>query len=139
LEYLAGSFVTLTIIFVLNRLLSKKLNETKVFKPRVSQSYLYQFLASYVESGISKEQKSQSSEFLNKKYVKVVVLENEAYWIHDNQLFVADYHDGEVDRLSAKQVDTFSMSSKELEKTRYVVDKLTEGNNENSGSGDKSF
>ena len=135
MEYLIGSALTFFMIYLLSKSFSSKALKVQKLKPKISQSYLYQFLSSYVEKDFSLDRPRQSSDFLNRQYVKVVVLEDRAYWIHQNQLYTAHYEDGEVDRMSAEQVDTFSMSPSELEKTKYVVDKLTEGKSEDSDSG----
>jgi hypothetical protein len=80
---------------------------------------------------------TQSQKYIENTYVKVMIVDEEAYWIKDNRLFVAKMNEGEVDKESTREVDTMSMSKVQLEKTMFVVEKLTEGENDTGNSGDK--
>jgi hypothetical protein len=123
----------LLIIVVLNRLFSKNLSKNKPIDIKISQSYLYKFLAEYEKFDIEPLPKQQSLEYLKRQYVKVMIVEQEAYWIKDNQLYVANVVDDEVDSSTTRQVDTISMDKVELEKTMFVVQKLTEGKDNDFG------
>jgi hypothetical protein len=57
-----------------------------------------------------------------------MIVENEAYWIKDNQLYVADFDNGNINSDSTREVDTMAMSAVELEKTMFIVEKLSEDN-----------
>lgn len=71
--------------------------------------------------------KTQASEFIAKNSTRILVLADQAYWIKDNALYVANFTDRGVDSESAKVVDTMAMDDVELKKIIYVIDKLTEG------------
>jgi hypothetical protein len=126
LEYLIGSLATLFSIVTVNFLLRKK-QEDVPLKIKASQSYLYKLLSdiSYREMEKANKEK-QSDKYLNRHSVKVMILEDKAYWIRDNQLYVAEYHDGKIDNHSTKEVDTINMDRVELERTMFVVEKLAE-------------
>lgn len=136
MEYILGSIVTLASVVVLNRLLRKSLAQNN-FKFQLTQSYLFKLLSEY--NNFDKEdvlQDTQAFNHVKNQYVKVMIFDKEAYWIKDNQLYVADFINGEVDSSTTRQVDTMSMSKVELERTMFVVEKLSEGDaNDNSGSG----
>jgi hypothetical protein len=134
-EYLLGALVTLFSIVVLNRMFSRQIKQSGKLQMQVSQSYIHNFLKNYEEFSLSNEEETQSSKFIRNQHVKVMIVEDEAYWIHNNQLYVAMYKDGEVDDLSTEKVDTMSMDSVQLEKTMFIVEKLTEGKNDSSSSG----
>jgi hypothetical protein len=128
MEYLLGSVVTLLCVIVLNLFIRA---EAKKPMPRLqnTQSYLYKLMADLTFREAEKSQKlRQSDKYLQKDTVKVMIVEDKAYWIKDNQLFVADFVDGEVDKYSTRQVDTMGMNNVELERTMFVVEKLTEEN-----------
>ena len=60
-------------------------------------------------------------------YTRVVFVENQAYWIKNNTLFVADMDEGMVDEDTTREVDTMGMNKVQLEKVIHIVDALTEG------------
>lgn len=126
MEYLLGSLVTLATIVVINNIISKRLKQ-KPIKIKRSQSYLYEILSEIAFKEMNKEAKErQSDKYLNKDAVKVMIVEDKAYWIKDNQLYVAHYESGRIDNYSAEKVDTMSMSKVELERTMFIVEKLAE-------------
>lgn len=126
MEYLLGSLITLISITVINFIVRQR-DEPKKIKVKNSQSYLYQLLSEIAYHDMERSKKErQSDKFLNKDSVKVMIVENKAYWIKDNQLYVADYVNGDVDNYSITKVDTISMSQVELEKTMFIVEKLAE-------------
>jgi hypothetical protein len=135
MEYLLGALVTLFSVLMLNRMFSKQIRKDGRVTMPVTQSYLHNFLKGYEEISLSVQEDTQSSKFVKNQHVKVMIVENEAYWIHNNQLYVAMYKNGEVDDLSAEKVDTMSMDSVQLEKTMFIVERLTEGKDDSSSSG----
>jgi len=134
-EYLLGALVTLFSVVILNRMFSKKIREIHKFKMPVTQSFLYKFLSNYEDFDMTVIRDSQSAKYVQKQSLKVMIVEDEAYWIQNNQLYVARYEDGEVNNLTAEKVDTISMDSVQLEKTMFIVEKLTEGKNDSGSSG----
>lgn len=70
--------------------------------------------------------KTQSLDHYNKTSVKVIISNDQAYWIRDGQFFVADIIDGIIDQDSTKIVDTMSMDKIQLEHITFIVEKLTE-------------
>lgn len=135
MEYLLGALVTLFSVIILNRLFSKQIKKSAKMTLPVSQSYLHKFLSSYGTDSNKANLETQSAKFVRDQHVKVMIVEDEAYWIYNNQLYVARYENGEVNNLSAEKVDTISMNSVQLEKTMFIVEKLTEGKNDSSSSG----
>ena len=92
-------------------------------------------LLDYVPKEIHKKE-TQARKYMKQAWVRVVILDDNAYWIKDNALYVAELVDGAVDKESTKRVDTMSMNKVELDKTMFVVEKLREGRgDENSSSG----
>lgn len=127
MEYIIGSLVTLFTIFFVNRFIKKELDSNEPMSIRYSQSHIHNlidpFLPDNVELTLLKP--SQSTNYLEEIQTKILFVEDKAYWIKDGVFFVADAIDHQVDKESAKQVDTMSMSKVELEKIIFIVEKLT--------------
>lgn len=136
MEYILGSAITLVSIVILNRLLRSSLKENKL-NVKISQSYLYKLMSDYDNRENNKSfAETQSFKHIKNQYVRIMIVDTEAYWIRNNQLYVADFIDGEIDTESTKEVDTIAMDPVELKKTMFVVEKLTEGETDDlSGSG----
>ena len=126
MEYLLGSIITLISVVIVNNLVSNKLKRNTV-KIKRSQSYLYEILSEIAFKEMSKPEKvRQSNKYLDKDAVKVMIVEDKAYWIKNNQLYVAHCENGRIDNFSAEKVDTMSMTKVELERTMFIVEKLAE-------------
>lgn len=135
MEYLVGAMVAMAAMYFSNTMLSKKIQKEQ-FVIRRTQSYLYKLLTelSLVEN-IKQSKPKQSDKYLNRHHIKVMILEDKAYWIKDNQLYVADMIDGQVDGNSSREVDTIAMDHVELEHTMFVVEKLTEDDGDYRSAG----
>ncbi len=58
-----------------------------------------------------------------------------AYWISDNKVLEAPINeDGRIDFESALPIDTMGMDKVELDKISFIVDRLTEGNSNDSSN-----
>jgi hypothetical protein len=124
-EYFFGSVFTLVCFLVLRLALAHQNKKTVMVK--INQSYLYRLMSDIAMDELARSLKpKQSDKYLEKDMTKVMIVENKAYWIKNNQLFVAQVEDGKIDNYSAQQVDTMAMDSVELERTMFVVEKLTE-------------
>jgi hypothetical protein len=82
--------------------------------------------------------RTQSKMHHDKTNVKVIILDNQAYWIKDNIFYKAPLDGQSIDKESAEQVDTIHMDKVQLDKMLFIMDKLREGINDDSrGSGDR--
>lgn len=129
MEYLLGSIVTLASVILINKIARRTAERSKI-NFEITQSYLFKLLSEYNDRAI--EDKSppdtQSYKHIKNQYVRIMIVEDEAYWIKDNQLYVAKFEDGTIDTDSTTEVDTMSMSKVELEKTMFIVETLREEN-----------
>jgi len=134
MEYLIGSLLTF-IIMVVAAVLSRRREEPPVPWVKYSQTHIHQLIGPYLPSNraMLPQQKTQSSKHVESMYVRVVFLDNKAYFIKDNVFYEADVVDGDVDKASAKQVDTMAMDAIQLNKIKFIVAKLTEGKDNDSG------
>jgi len=140
MEYVVGAVLTLVIVATANRLITKKLKNEKRAVIRYSQSHIYSVIAPMMFgfNGPIPKRSTQSSNYHEEAYIRVVVVDGKAYWIKENTFFTADVVDGTVDKESTKEVDTMSMSDVELKKMLVIVETLREGDNNDSGSTGKS-
>jgi hypothetical protein len=135
----------MAVFYFLNRgrptSLQSKGHMPKIF---LSQAYIYNLIKPalpIMELLADKESKpTQSSVHEAKKFTTVLVLEDVAYWIKDNKVYSASILEDKIDGESTSVVDTMGMDEVELNKMIFIIDKLTEGaNNDRSDSGNKEF
>ena len=82
--------------------------------------------------------KSQSKNHYDNTNTKVIIFDNDAYWIKHNIFYKAPLVDQLIDKDAAEQVDTISMDKVQLDKMLFIMDKLREGINDDSrGSGNE--
>jgi hypothetical protein len=134
MEYLAGAFITLLGMAALAVFYFKNRKDLILGYGviRYSQSHIHEIIKRYIpdEAFEPKNTPSQSENHRKSVYTRVVFIENQAYWIRNNTLFVADMQEGMVDEESTREVDTMAMDKVQLEKVIYIVDALTEGEQE---------
>jgi hypothetical protein len=82
--------------------------------------------------------RSQSKNQYDKTNIKVIIFDNNAYWIKDNIFYKAPLVDQLINKEAAEQVDTIHMDKVQLDKMLFIMDKLREGIKDDSrGSGDE--
>jgi len=136
MEYLLGSFTTF--ILILCMFFIKK-EETKKQKltVRYSQSHIFELVQPLLPTMINKTIKKkmcQSTIYKKKTNVRVIIIEGMAYWVKDNIFYEASINNNGVDSATTKVVDTIGMDSVELDKMLFIMDKLREGLDDDSGS-----
>ena len=138
MEYFLGSVITLVSLFIFNRML-KKITSEKLNVPIFTQTAKVELLKNYLISVITKkpESKTQSRNHLKKNSMKAFFLGKDVYWIESGFLFTAKIIDNQIDESTKKRVDTYSIDKVELDKISFIVDKLTEGNKDDSGNSGK--
>jgi hypothetical protein len=128
--------LTITILLVLATYVFA--SRDKVNPNIVSQSMLLYRFNSGKKYSRRITNKTQSKRHYDKTNVKVIILDNEAYWIKDNIFYKAPIDGQAIDKESAEEVDTIHMDKVQLDKMLFIMDKLREGISDDSrGSGDK--
>jgi hypothetical protein len=139
MEYFLGSAITMIAMFVTTRLISYNKVNTKNNIPRYSQSHIHMLVLPLLPE-IKKYKKkmiTQSSKHEEKTNIRVVILENKAYFVSDGTFYCADMHGTEIDKASAILVDTIGMDKVQLDKMLFIMDQLRDGKKNDSGdSGD---
>jgi hypothetical protein len=73
----------------------------------------------------------------DKDALRVISLNDDAYWIEDNKVYTAKIIDGRIYDDSKNIVDMHSLNDVELDKMIFIIEKLTEGledDDRNSGN-----
>lgn len=79
----------------------------------------------FENKGMPEPKMSQMEKFNKNRVVDVAIVNNKAYWVHDNILYEAEIHQsGEILSDEAKPVDVINMPEKQLKKIIEVVDSL---------------
>ncbi|NBO78166.1 MAG: hypothetical protein EBV27_00680 [Actinobacteria bacterium] len=137
MEYFLGSITTLILFLLISKAVFKDLPEDKPVSIRYSQSHIHSLMSPLLPKNIKfNNKKTQSMNHYNKHNLRVIMIENSAYWVKDNVFYMADLVSGEVNPETTRVVDTMGMDSVELDKMLFIMDRLREGlDNDSGGTG----
>ena len=109
----------------------------KVFsKTLYRQSDMHRMLKYFFSLEITNNEKrpSQLTKRIEKDMIKVIVMENQAYWVSDNTFYVAKAFQGEVLPDTAEPVDIENMSRKDIDRMLFILDNLKNGKEKDDSS-----
>lgn len=137
MEYLIGAIVAVASYIVLLRYTKSLYEIESSYRVNYSQSHVYELVkpALDVLPDMSPTISTQSKAYLKNVYMKIMVVQDKAYWIKDNKFMVAEIIDGEIDKSNSQEVDTMNMDKVELDEMIFIVEKLREGDDDSRGSG----
>ena len=142
MQYLIASGLTLVVSWAI-LVIIKKRNNKKYLSLSYRQSDMHEILKYFFSLNVQEKDKplSQFQKRLDKSMLKVIVAEDQAYWVLDNVFYVADALDNQVDPETARPVNVENMSRLEMEKMLFILDSLKDGEVENdrSSSGNEGF
>jgi len=69
---------------------------------------------------------TQSAKHDKNVNIKVIIMDEQAYWIKNNKFYMADMSHGNVDKETTREVDTMTMNRVQLDKMMFIVDRLRE-------------
>lgn len=144
MEYLVGSIATMLGIFLIMRAVQNDQSKASsgAYRVTYNQSHVYRILRPYtiISSMLDQQKKvTQASEHEKSLYVRVMVVDDKAYWIKDNTFFTADMVDDNLDNSSTKTVDTMGMDDVQLKKMMFIVERLTDGSQDDRGNSGYSW
>jgi hypothetical protein len=61
-----------------------------------------------------------------------LIIEDHAYWVHDNMFYIADTVEGLVNPETVRPIDTNNMSNRDIDKMLFILDSLKDGNSDDS-------
>lgn len=78
---------------------------------------------------------SQHKNYIQNKTVKVITTpDRKAYWVKDNKFYWADVSEGDFNPDLGKEINTESLSKKEMDRLLFILDNLNKDNDNDSGS-----
>jgi hypothetical protein len=108
--------------------MSKKFSQNNDDLIRYSQSHIHYIIKDYIPKPTRPAlDRSQSLNHETKQHVKVIITEDKAYWIMNNNFYSANVVEGSIDKDSTSVVDTFSLDQEELDKMLFILDQLKNG------------
>ena len=117
-----------------------ELNRYKVSKTlknvRYSQSDIHQTIINFVPQKLNnkKEVESQSAKHASNTMIKIIVIDNKAYWVKDNVFYFAETNNGDIVDVTAKPVEISNMSKQDIDKMLFILDNLRKGKKDDSSS-----
>jgi hypothetical protein len=129
MEFLLGFILAIVTTLVFRFFIIKNINQSGSWSIKYSQTRMHEIIKNHIPEYEFelKAPITQSQNHRKSMYTRVVFVENQAYWIKNNTLFVADMEEGMVNEDTTREVDTMGMNKVQLEKVIHIVDALTEG------------
>lgn len=69
--------------------------------------------------------KSQLDRIRKNSIIRVAIIGDKAYWVHDNTFYETEIIDGYIDNDNAKPIDAFKLSDKEFVKLLTILDNIS--------------
>lgn len=134
MEYFLGSLITIIAMYFFGKRSIKFQRRTNPF--RYSQSHIHAIIKPLLDvvPPIHKNIITQATKHEKKINVKVIIIENNAYWVKDNLFYIANFTEDGIDPGSERVVDIMGMDKVELDKMLFIIDQLRSGEKDDSGS-----
>lgn len=136
MEYFVGSLSTLIILYVITKIMS--INSFSDNLPVLRQSSIHQIVKPFIPEEAKIRPKTiinrQSRKHEDKTNVRVIIMDNQAYWIRDNVFYTAELDGQEIQKETTKAVDIMTMDKVQLDKMLFIMDRLREGSENDRGS-----
>jgi gamma-glutamylcyclotransferase (GGCT)/AIG2-like uncharacterized protein YtfP len=71
--------------------------------------------------------KTQSTDYFDKHHPRIMIVENEGYWIENNAVYRGEFYEDGIDKETVVKLDTMTMSDVELKKLIFIIEQLTKG------------
>jgi len=125
------TFILFCSIIIIKEKMHKKTYSKTVYR----QSDMHEMLKVFFNKTIIKSNSvSQIKKRKEEKVTKVIILDNNAYWVSDNVFYVGLAVNGEVQPETAVPLDTSELSKTDINKLLYILDTLKGGKTNDSGS-----
>lgn len=150
MEYIAPLVLTTiiicSIIYILLKLSGGVKNGARTLDLKHRQSTIHNIVQSVLPTNeeiirniIRKKRETSANKQSRQKYnpeqIKVLVVENKAYWIQDNTFYETHItDDGEIDQASSKPVDTTNLGDEDVDRLMKIVDELRSVEKDDDGS-----
>ena len=135
MQELIAVTLTLPIAWYIIKIIKKRARK-KFSKTLYSQSDIHRLLKYFFSIKLLNEEErpSQLTKRKEKSMIKVIFLDNQAYWVSDNTFYVAEALNGEIQKHTVKPVNTNGLSKGDLDKMLFILDSLKNGKKNDSSS-----
>ena len=130
-------FVAIGLTFCFTYYIIYRGRKFKVFKGiRYSQSSIHLMIKDFLPKTLYEKPRLQSQSLihLEKNTVKVIFIEDKAYWVSNNIFYCAEAIGGNVNIDTTEPIDTNNMSKKDIDKMLFILDNLKNGKDNDSSS-----
>lgn len=139
MEYIGGFIIAFVLMYFLSNLNIKNniFQEPAITPLRYSQSHIHSLVSDMIPPEKKKPRKrnTQSRVHDQKNSIKVIIMDNNAYWIRENAFYTADMQiDGTINKDTTRRVDTGSMNKVQLDKMLFIIDQLKKEEDDDSRS-----
>ena len=135
MQELIAAGLTLPFVWVILKLMRKRARK-RFSKTLYRQSDIHKLLKYFFSIRLPNNEgpSSQLTKRKEKNMTKVIFVDNQAYWVSENTFFVAESINGEIQRQTARPVNTNGLSKIDLNKMLFILDSLKNGSKNDSGS-----
>lgn len=135
MEYFLAIGLTLLAAWSIIRLNGYKVSKT-LTDIKYRQSDIHESIRTLIPKKLNNKEKieSQSAKHAANTMIKIIVIDNKAYWVKDNVFYSADTDNGDIVSPTAEPVDISTMSKKDIDKMLFILDNLRKGIQNDSGS-----
>lgn len=135
MEYLIAIGLTFLLSLAIIKLSTTKSMEG-VGKIKYSQSTIFENTRHFMPKNLEEETKiiSQAMQHVERHMIKIVIVDDKAYWVSDNIFYTAETDRGSIISETAKPVDTTNMSKNDVDKMLTILDNLGKGKNRDDSS-----
>ena len=130
-------FVSMGLTLLITSYILYKGRRKKPFSNIVySQSSIHLMIKDFLPKTLYQQplKPSQAIKHLEKNTIKVIFIEEKAYWVSNNIFYCADAIGNNVDIATTRPVDTTDMSKRDIEKMLFILDNLKNGGGDDSSS-----
>jgi hypothetical protein len=105
---------------------SQKLRYEGVRQVMKSQSSIYNIVKQFTPKvpNTNNQINSQSRNYVSEKMIRIIAIDDYAYWVKDNKFFSASLLDGKIDHSTTQEVNTINMSQSDVDKMLFILDRL---------------
>jgi hypothetical protein len=135
MEYFLAIGLTLLAAWSIIRLNGYKVSKT-LTNIKYRQSDIHESIRTLIPKKLNNKEKieSQSAKHAANTMIKFIVIDSKAYWVKDNIFYFSDTSNGDVVGSTAEPVDISTMSKKDINKMLFILDNLSKGIQNDSGS-----
>jgi hypothetical protein len=135
MEYFLGSAITMIAMFVTTRLVSLRIPKVRENPFKYSQSHIHTLIMPLIPElkNYKKKAVTQSTKHEAKTNVKVIIVDNKAYFVKEGAFYCADMDGQHIDSTTVSVVDTIGMDKVQLDKMLFIMDQLKDGKKNDSG------